>query len=107
MINLVILTGITHQIQLSQSNKDIVSKISVITVLLTFIGILCYHTYIQVKDTSLWRKMKQKRMKAISEQELHAVDSIEGIVCPKNMITTTIVERPSTEPLLDESDKIK
>ena len=34
MINLVILAGITHQIQLSQSNKDIVSKISVIIVLL-------------------------------------------------------------------------
>ena len=104
MINLIILSGITHQIQLSQNNKDIVSKISVIIVLLTFIGILSYHSYIQLKDTAVWRKIQQKRMNVVSEQELDVVDSKEGVVHPKSIPTTTVVEGPYLEPLLDESD---
>ena len=107
MINLVILAGITHQVQLSQNNKDNVSKISLIMVLVTFIGILFYHSYIQVKDTAIWRKIQQRCMKLFSKQELSVVDSTECVLQPKNTstCTSTIVERPLLVSLLDEEDK--
>lgn len=104
MINLVILAGITHQVQLSQNNKDTVSKTSVIIVLVTFIGILLYHSYIQVKDTAIWREIQQRCMKLFSKQELNVADSTECVLQPKNTPTSTILERPLLESLLDEGD---
>ena len=99
MINLAILAGITHQIQLSQHNKDSATKISVIIVFLTFIAILAFHCYIQLKDTAIRKKIKQKRMKTVSQQELNIVISTE-----KSIPTTTVVERPHLEPLLKDYD---
>ena len=105
MINLVILAGITHQVQRSQDNNSIVGKISVIIVLVTFVGILLYHCFIQVKDTTIWRKIQQRRRKLVSERELNVLDSTECVLQPKNVPTSTIVERPLLESLLDEEDK--
>ena len=99
MINLAILAGITHQIQLSQHNKDSATKISVIIVFLTFVSILAFHCYIQLKDTAIGKKIKQKRMKTVSQQELNIVISTE-----KSVPTTTVVERPHLEPLLKDYD---
>ena len=44
-------------------------------------------------------------MKSVSEQELNLVTSSELVTIPKSAPTSTIVERPHLEPLLDKPDE--
>ena len=105
MVNLVFLAAITHQVQLAQTNKEIVSSISVSIAFLTFIAILIYHSYIQLKDT-VWRRIQQTRVRAKRTNEQELIES----VCPRNEPTSTVVdlkelrEQYYLEPLLEGSD---
>ena len=79
MINTAFLAAVTQQVQLSQTNKEVVSSISVSIAFLTFIAILIYHSYIQLKDTAVWRKIQRTRVRAkmaTSEQELELTKSL-------------------------------
>ena len=105
LINLAVLAGVTHQLQQSYNGKDTVTKISVTAVIVTFIGILVYHCYIQLKDTALWKRLKEKQIKSVSEQELNLVNSNEILATPKRIPTTTVVERPYLEPLIHQPEK--
>lgn len=107
LINLAVLAGVTHQIQFSQDNKEIVSKASVMVVLLTFVGILIYHSYVQLKDTAAWRKIRQIQTNSkfvATDEELNDMTSTEVLGHPKNAPTMSVVERPYLEPLLVDAD---
>ena len=105
MINIAFLAAITQQVQLSQTNKEIVSTISVSIAFLTFIAILIYHSYIQLKDT-VWRKIQQARVR--TKREYNEQELIES-VSPTNKPTSTMVDlkelrKQHLEPLLEGSD---
>ena len=105
MINIAFLAAITQQVQLSQTNKEIVSSISVSIAFLTFIAILIYHSYIQLKDT-VWRRIQQARVR--TKREYNEQELIES-VSPTNKPTSTMVDlkelrKQHLEPLLEGSD---
>ena len=97
MINIAFLAAITQQVQLSQTNKEIVSSISVSIAFLTFIAILIYHSYIQLKDT-VWRKIQHRVRPKRETNEQGLVDSM----CQRNEPTSTVVDIRENylEPLL-------
>ena len=97
MINIAFLAAITQQVQLSQTNKEIVSSISVSIAFLTFIAILIYHSYIQLKDT-VWRKFQHRVRPRRETNEQGLVDSM----CQRNEPTSTVVDIRENylEPLL-------
>ena len=56
-LNLIILGAATHYVNHSGGDQLAVGYTSVIIALATFIGILCYHIFQQVRHTTLWKKM--------------------------------------------------
>ena len=56
-LNLIILVGATYHIQLSKGNQLAVGYTSVSIALATFIGILAYHIFQQLRHTKLWTKV--------------------------------------------------
>ena len=62
-LNLVILVGATHYVNHSGGNQLAVGCTSVIMALTTFIGILCYHIFQQVRHTKLWKKVPKLNLK--------------------------------------------
>jgi len=54
-LNLVILVGATYHVKLSGGNQLAVGYTSVIIAFVTFIGILAYHIFQQVRATNLWK----------------------------------------------------
>ena len=56
-LNLVILGVATYHIKLSRGNQLAVGCTSVSIAVITFIGILFYHIFKQVRHTKLWKKM--------------------------------------------------
>ena len=62
-LNLIILVGATHYVNHSGGNQLAVGYTSVIIALVTFIGILCYHIFQQVRHTKLWKKVPKLNLK--------------------------------------------
>ena len=56
-LNLIILAAATMHINISQGNQLAVGYTSVTIALVTFIGILAYHIFQQVRATELWKKI--------------------------------------------------
>ena len=56
-LNLIILAAATMHINISQGNQLAVGYTSVTIALATFIGILAYHIFQQVRATELWKKI--------------------------------------------------
>ena len=56
-LNLIILGAATHYVNHSGGDQLAVGYTSVIIALATFIDILCYHIFQQVRHTTLWKKM--------------------------------------------------
>ena len=57
VLNLIILVGATYFIKLSRENTLAVGYTSVSLALITFIGILIYHIFQQVKHTKLCKRI--------------------------------------------------
>ena len=56
-LNLIILAAAKYHVKLSGGNQLAVGHTSVTIALVTFIGILIYHIFQQVRDTKLWKKI--------------------------------------------------
>ena len=59
---MVILTTATYHVKLSGGNQLAVGYTSVTIVLVTFIGILAYHIFQQLRHTKLWKKMQFEKL---------------------------------------------
>ena len=62
-LNLIILGAATHYVNHSGGDQLAVGYTSVIIALATFIGILCYHIFRQVRHTKLWKKVPKLNVK--------------------------------------------
>ena len=58
-LNLIILSGATYYVHLSEGNLCVVRYTSVSIALVTFVGILAYHIFQQVSNTKLWKKIPE------------------------------------------------
>jgi len=63
VLNLIVLSVATYHVQLSGGDQLAVGYTSVSIALATFIGILAYHIFQQVRHTKLWKKMPKLKMK--------------------------------------------
>ena len=63
MLNLIILAAATYHVNHSGGNQHAVWYTSVSIVLATFIGILAYHIFQQVRQTNLWKKVPKLKLK--------------------------------------------
>jgi len=89
-LNLIILAAATYHVKLSGGSRLAVGYTSVIIALITFIGILAYHIFLQVRDTKLWKRFPKLN------RELN-----------KNHVVTQPVNNSEVvrEPLLEHSPK--
>ena len=63
VLNLVILVGGTYHVNHSGGNQLAVGYTSVSIALITFIGILVYHIFQQLRSTKLWKKVPKLNLK--------------------------------------------
>ena len=73
-LNLIILTAATYHVNLSRGNQYAVWCTSVSIALATFIGILAYHSFQQLRSTKLWKmvpKLNLKRNKLNTTQTVN------------------------------------
>ena len=61
-LNLIILVGATYHVNRSEDQLP-VGYTSVSIALVTFIGILAYHIFQQVRSTKLWKKVPKLKLK--------------------------------------------
>ena len=91
-LNLIILVGATYHVKLSQTNQLAVGYTSIIIAFVTFLGILVYHIFQQVRNTKLWTKIPKP------SRELNKFD---------NQVVTQPVDNSAVlrEPLLEDPPK--
>ena len=102
ILNLGITAVATHHVLLSGGNQSAVAYLSVSVAFTEFAGIITYHVYLQLKDTSLWNSAREwtqtlfKHRKTEEDEEFSIPPEEE--VIPKPPSTTFIELR---EPVLD------
>ena len=64
-LNLIILGAATYYVKLSGGNQLAVGHTSVTIALITFIGILAYHIFQQLRHTKLWKKVPKLNLEFI------------------------------------------
>ena len=82
--------------KLSGGNQLAVGYTSVTIALVTFIGILVYHIFQQVRDTKLWKKIPKPNM------DLNEDHAVANLVCIPKVIEDFSQFR---EPLLEDPPK--
>ena len=63
VLNLIILVGATYCVKLTEGDQLVVGYTSVSIALATFIGILTYHIFQQLRHTKLWKKVPKLNLK--------------------------------------------
>ena len=110
-LNLVLLATATYHVDGAGGNQAAVTLILLSIVFLTFIGIVFYHVFLQVRGTKMWKTVASQ-MKVygnrLSEaknsgnvQLLTNTENTDSNPDPKTSIPTTWIDL--REPLLDES----
>ena len=69
VLNLIVLGVATYHVKLSGGNQLAVGYTSVSIAAITFIGILAYHIFQQLRHAKLWKKMPKLNKKLNTEQE--------------------------------------
>ena len=67
-LNLIVLSVATYHIKLSRGNQLAVGYTSVSIVVITFIGLLFYHIFQQLRHTKLWKKMPKVNMEILNKK---------------------------------------
>jgi len=88
-LNLVILVGATYHVKLSGGNQLAVGYTSVTIAFVTFIGILAYHIFQQVRATNLWKTFPK-----IDLNFNHAVINNAEEVEDSNQLREPLLEDP-------------
>ena len=70
-LNLIVLIGATYQVNQSRGNQLAVGYTSVSIALATFIGILAYRIFQQLRHTKLWKKLRFKKLNTKLNKELN------------------------------------
>ena len=83
-LNFIILVGATYYVKLSEGDQRAVGYTSVSIALATFIGILAYHIFQQLKHTKLWKKVPKLNLKF---KKLNTKQTVNNLNNPTNIPT--------------------
>jgi len=100
-LNLIILVGATYHIKLSGGSQLAVGYTSVIIALVTFIGILAYHIFQQLRTTKLWKMLPEMN------QQFHNMNLNHAVIKPLNNAEVFEDFSHLREPLLEDPPQSK
>ena len=101
ILNLIILVGAIYHVNHSGGNQLAVGYTSVSIALVTFIAILAYHIFAQVRLTKLWKKVPKLNQKLNTKQ---TVDNLSNqINDPTESMNLDQLREPWLEDLLQSS----
>ena len=89
----------TYHVKLSEGNQLAVGYTSVIIALATFIGILCYHIFQQVRHTKLWKKVPKLNLEF---KKLNTNQAVSNLNNPTNDSTESANLDQLREPWLED-----
>ena len=105
---MIMLSVATYHVQLSGGDQLATGYTSVSLALVTFIGILCYHIFQQLRHTKLWKKVpklnlefKKLRKKLNKKLDTKQTEDI-NLNDPTNDLTESVKFDQLREPLLDD-----
>ena len=99
VLNLIILVGATYHVSHSGGNQHAIGYTSVSIALATFIVILVYHIFQQVKLTKLWKKMPEWDLKF---KKLNMKQTVDKLNTPINDPTESVNLDQLREPWLED-----
>ena len=106
-LNLIILASATYYVNRSEGAQIAVGYTSVSIALVTFIGILTYHIFLQVRHTKLWKKVPKLNLKFNKPNIKQAVNDLINhpeIPCeatPNTTVTHTEIDMRELRSPLD------
>ena len=103
MVNLTILAAATYHVNHSRGNRYAVGYTSVSIALVTFIGILTYHVFQQVRHTKLCKNVPELSMEDNKKEFDHSIHANNSESDSMNNPTVTYTEIAELrEPLLED-----
>ena len=99
MLNLIILAAATYHVKVSKGNQLAVGYTSVSIALGTFIVILTYHIFQQLKHTKLWKKMPKLNFEF---NKLNTKQAVNNLNNPINDPTESVNLDQLREPWLED-----
>ena len=99
-LNLIILGAATYYVSHSGGNQLAVGYTSVSIALVTFIGILCYHIFQQLRHTKLWKKMPKPNLQL--KKKLNTKQAVNNLNNPTNDPTESMNLDQLREPWLED-----
>ena len=104
MVNLGILASATYHVRITGGNQAAVAYISIGIAFTTFIGIILYHIFLQMRDTKLWKMIPKSIPDTLNiSMRKKQYDTLENSTEPSIAPTTSSVEL--REPLLESTFK--
>ena len=103
-LNLIILASATYYVNRSEEDQLAVGYTSVSIALVTFIGILTYHIFQQVRHTKLWKKVPKLNPKLNKLNLKQAVNDYPEDSCeatPNTTVTHTEIDMRELRSPLD------
>ena len=97
MLNLTILAAATYHVKLSKGNQLAVGYTSMSIALVTFITILIYHIFLQVRHNKLWKKVPKLNPKFNKLNTKQAVNNND----PTESVNLDQLREPWLEDLLE------
>ena len=97
-LNLTILGAATYYVNRSGGNQIAVGYTSVIIALATFIGILCYHIFQQLRHTKLWKKVPKLSLEL--KKKLNTKQAVNNLNDPTESVNLDRLREPWLEDLL-------
>ena len=103
MVNMTILAAATYHVKYSEGNQYAVWYTSVSIAFITFLGILAYHIFQQVKDTKLCKKVPNLNLNGEHFNDLKDMNDSESPI-NDSMVTVTEIANfeELREPLLED-----
>ena len=106
MVNLTILAAATYHVKLSKGNQLAVGYTSMSIALVTFITILIYHIFLQVRHTKLWKKVPKLNLKFNKLNTMQAVNNLNNpINDPTESVNLDQLREPWLEDLLEPTHR--
>ena len=84
ILNVIVLSVATYHVKLSGGNQRTVGHTSVTIALVTFIGILAYHIFQQLRQTKLWKKVPKLNLEF---KKLNTKQAVNNLNNPTNNST--------------------
>ena len=99
MLNLTVLAAATYHVNHSRGDQRAVGYTSVSIALATFIGILVYHIFQQLRHTKLWKKMPKLNLEF---KKLNKKQTVDNLNIPLNDLTESERCDQLREPWLED-----